>query len=253
MKRKDITKVLICVVITLMVVITLTQSFKTIKSGEVGLKVRFGKIVNSKLNEGLNLKVPFIEKIVSVNIKVQKNELNVEGSTKDMQIVNTTVAVNYRVDGTKADSLYKEVGNEYEEVILDPAIKEAIKTAIAQYNSEEIIVKRSEVSASCLQKISEKTSKYGIVIEDVNLTDFSFSEEYTNAIERKQVAEQELERARLESEKKLVEANAAKEANDLLNKTLTNEVLTQNFIDKWDGHLPETYAGGDIRSIFSIN
>ncbi len=253
MKKNDTLKIIVIVIIALFAIGTLYASFKTIKSGEVGLKVRFGKIVNSKLNEGLNLKVPFIEKIVSVNIKVQKSELQVEGSTKDMQTVNTTVAVNYRVDSEKADNLYREVGNEYEEVILEPAIKEAIKTAIAQYNSEEIIVKRSEVSASCLDKISEKTGKYGIIIEDVNLTDFSFSEEYTNAIERKQVAEQELEKARLESEKRLVEANAAKEANDLLNKTLTSEVLTQNFIEKWDGHLPETYAGGDIRSIFNIN
>ena len=253
MKRNDTLKIGIIVAIVIIAMGTLFASFKTIKSGEVGLKVRFGKIVNSKLNEGLNLKVPFIETIVSVNIKVQKSELAVEGSTKDMQTVNTTVAVNYRVDSEKADNLYREVGNEYEEVILEPAIKEAIKAAIAQYNSEEIIVKRSEVSASCLEKISEKTNKYGIIIEDVNLTDFSFSDEYTNAIERKQVAEQELEKARLESEKKLVEANAAKEANDLLNKTLTDEVLTQNFIEKWDGHLPETYAGGDIRSIFNIN
>ena len=145
MKRNDTLKIGIIVAIVIIAMGTLFASFKTIKSGEVGLKVRFGKIVNSKLNEGLNLKVPFIETIVSVNIKVQKSELAVEGSTKDMQTVNTTVAVNYRVDSEKADNLYREVGNEYEEVILEPAIKEAIKAAIAQYNSEEIIVKRSEV------------------------------------------------------------------------------------------------------------
>lgn len=251
--KKGIMIIFVLPIIGLFGLITIFSSFQTIKSGEVGLKVRFGKIVDSSsLNEGFNLKIPYVEKIVKVNIRVQKSELSVESSTKDLQIINTTIAVNYRIDNNKASQLYKTVGNNYESVVLQPAIKESIKSAIAKYNAEEITVNRAEVSKSCLEAIQDKTSKYGIIIEDFNLTDFSFSDEYTRAIEEKQVAEQKLEKSKLEAETKLIEAEATKKANDLLRQTLTSDVLLKQFIEKWDGKLPETYAGQDILSIFNL-
>ena len=245
-------KIIICVIVGVFLLITLFSSFQTIASGEVGLKVRFGKIVNTSLSEGLNLKIPYIESIVKVNIKVQKSELSVESSTKDMQVVNTTLAVNYRVDSKKASELYRTVGSSYEETVLQPAIKESIKSAIAQYNAEEITTKRAEVSINCLKALQEKVEKYGIIVEDFNLTDFSFSDEYTKAVEEKQVAEQNLEKAKLEAETKIVEAEATKKANDLLKQSLTNELVAKQFIEKWDGHLPTTYAGDDILGMFNI-
>ena len=127
LKEDKIVKLVIFAIIGIFLLITLFCSFQTIKSGEVGLKIRFGKIVDSKLVEGFNFKIPYIEKIVKVNIKVQKSELSVESSTKDMQIINTTIAVNYKVDSTKAVNLYRTVGNDYNSVILQPAIKESIK------------------------------------------------------------------------------------------------------------------------------
>lgn len=245
-------KTIILAVIIVFVLITIFSSFQTIASGEVGLKVRFGKIVDTSLNEGLNLKIPFIEQIQKVNIKVQKVEIPAESSTKDMQIINTTIAVNYRVDASKASSLYRNVGNNYESTVLVPAIQESIKSAIANYNAEEIITKRSEVSKNCLTALQEKVEKYGIIIDNFNLTDLSFSAEYTKAIEDKQVAEQNLERAKLEAEAKVVEATATKRANDLVKQSLTKELIAKQFIEKWDGKLPTTYAGDDILSIFNL-
>ena len=209
-------------------------------------------LVDTSLNEGLNLKIPFIEQIQKVNIKVQKVEIPAESSTKDMQIINTTIAVNYRVDASKASSLYRNVGNNYESTVLVPAIQESIKSAIANYNAEEIITKRSEVSKNCLTALQEKVEKYGIIIDNFNLTDLSFSAEYTKAIEDKQVAEQNLERAKLEAEAKVVEATATKRANDLVKQSLTKELIAKQFIEKWDGKLPTTYAGDDILSIFNL-
>lgn len=246
-------------VVALLVLVTFFSSFSTTESGEVGLRVRFGKIVDNSLTEGVNFKIPYVEKIVKVNIKVQKVELEIESSTKDLQIVNTNVAVNYRVDSKNASELYRTVGNNYEETVLKPAIKESIKTAIAQYTAEEITVNRSDVSKNCLDNIQSKMNKYGIIVEDFNLTDFSFSEEYTKAIEEKQVAEQQvetakqnLEKAKVEAEQKLVEAKAQADANKLLESSLTDEVLVQKFIEKWDGKLPETYAGQDILKMFNL-
>ena len=246
-------KIIIIGVVIIFILVTLLSSIKIIHSGEIGLKVRFGKIVDSSsLSEGINFKIPYVEKIKIVNIKVQKIELEVESSTKDLQLLNTSVAVNYRVDKNKASYLYKSVGGDYEEIVLLPTVKESLKSAIAKYNAEEITVNRAEVSKDCLNAIQTKVEKYGILIEDFNLTDFSFSDEYTKAIEEKQIAEQKLEKAKLEAEQKLIEANATKDANDLLKKTLTDEIIMQEFIEKWDGKLPSTYMGEDILSIFNL-
>ena len=99
---KDNKKMIIIGVITLFVVITILCSFQTIKSGEVGLRVRFGKIIDSNLKEGFNLKLPYIEDIVKVNIKVQKVELTTSAASRDLQDINTKIAVNYRIEADKA-------------------------------------------------------------------------------------------------------------------------------------------------------
>lgn len=240
-------------------IITLFASFKTVKSGEVGLKVRFGKIVGSELNEGLNFKIPFIEKIAKVNIKVQKAELTTESSSKDLQTITTILAVNYKVDSAKAKELYRTVGNSYEETILIPAIQESIKAIISEYTAEQTITLRNEVSDKCLDEIQSKVEKYGIIITDFNIIDLDFSEAYNQAIEEKQVAEQkvltaqqELEKEKIDAEKKIVQAEATRQVNELLNQTITEDILLKQFIEKWDGKLPQTYAGNDILSIFNL-
>lgn len=248
----NVPRIVMTSIIGLFLLITLFSSFSTIKSGEVGLKVKFGKIVDSKLDEGFNFKVPYIEKIVKVNIKVQKAEITTESSTKDLQIVNSTIAVNYRVDSRKAPKLYRTVGNTYEETVLQPAIKESIKSAIAKYNAEEITINRSAVSKDCLEQLQNKVKKYGIIIEDFNLTDFSFTTEYTKAIEEKQVAEQNLEKSKLEAEKKIVEAEATNKANELLKQNVNKEVLQKQFLDKWNGELPKVTSSDNLFDISSF-
>ena len=252
MRNNKTAKIIIRIALGLLIIITLFSSFKTIKSGEVGLKVRFGKIVKTKLNEGLNLKWPYIEKIVKVNIKVQKLVIDTESSSKDLQTIQTEIAVNYRIESSKAINLYREVGSNYEITILDPAIKESVKATLSKFTAEEVITKRGEVSNECLDSLSEKLNKYGITIEDLNIVNLTFSEEYSRAIEEKQVAEQRLAKSKLEAEAKIVEAEATKKANDLMKQSLTDDLLTKQFIEKWDGKLPSTYAGNDILSIFNL-
>lgn len=255
----NVLKVSIFSGIALFIIITIFCSFTIVKSGEVGLKIRFGKIMNTSINEGLNLKIPYLEKIVKVNIKVQKVELETESSSKDLQTIKTILAVNYKIDGERATELYRNVGNSYEETILTPAIQESIKAVISEYTAEQTITKRNEVSDKCLEEIQTKVEKYGISIADFNIIDLDFSEAYNQAIEEKQVAEQkvltaqqELEKTKIEAEKKIVEAEATNKANELLKQNVTDEVLMKQFIEKWNGQLPTTMAGQDIQSIFGI-
>lgn len=240
------------VLLGIFIIVLFFSSFTTVKSGEVGLKVRFGKIVDTQINEGINFKIPFVEKIIRVDVKVQKQEDKVESSTKDMQTINTTTVVNYHVDSTKAPALYKKVGEEYANTVLKPAIKEALKNSIAQYNAEEITLNRSKVSEECLTAIQTKVEKYGIIIDDFNLTDFGFSEEYSKAIEEKQVAEQNLEKAKLDAEAKVVKAQGERDANILLEESLTKEILMEKFIEKWNGELPKVSGGNNIFDISEL-
>jgi len=247
---KENKKLIVIGLISFIVFVTILCSFQTIKSGEVGLRVRFGKIIDSNLKEGLNLKIPYIENIVKVNIKVQKVELNTSAASRDLQDINTEIAVNYRIEENKASSLYKTVGNNYELTILEPVIEESVKSVISKYTAEETITQRSEVSNESLNVLQEKVEKYGIIIDNFNIINLSFSDEYSRAIEEKQVAEQKLATAKLESEAKLVSAEADKKVNDLLKQSLTQELIEKEFISKWDGKLPDTYAGGDLLGIF---
>jgi len=251
-KNMNAKKIILFSILGLFLVITMFASFQTIRSGEVGLRVRFGKIIDSNLSEGFNLKIPYIEKIVKVNIKVQKVELETMAASKDLQDIDIVIAVNYRVEGDSASSLYRTVGNNYEDVILQPAIQESVKSVISKYTAEEVVTSRTEVSENSLKELQSKVLKYGISIESFNIINLTFSEEYSNAIEEKQVAEQKLSTAKLEAEAKIVSAEATKKANDLMKQSLTDELIAKQFIEKWDGKLPSTYAGEDILGIFNI-
>ena len=251
-EKTNVKKIMLFRILGLFILITILSSFTTINSGEVGLRVRFGKIIDSNLTEGLNFKIPYIERIVKVNIKVQKVEVNTTSASKDLQDIKTTLAVNYRVENKSATNLYKTVGNSYEQTILTPAIEESIKSIISKYTAEQTITLRPEVSSECMKELQEKVEKYGIVIDNFNIINLEFSEEYSKAIEEKQVAEQKLATAKLESEAKIVEAEATQKSNELLKQTLTDELIMKEFIDKWDGKLPETYAGDNIMGLFNL-
>ena len=255
--KKGAKKGIIGIIIFVIILIIIFGSFRTINSGEVGVRVRFGKVVTTQMNEGVNFKIPLIEKIVKMNIQVQKVEVETSSASKDLQDVNMKLAVNYRVDGTKATELYKNVGTKYDEVVLQPAIQESIKAVTSQYTAEELITNRSEVSKKCMETLQSKVEKYGLSIDNFNITNFNFSAEFNKAIEEKQVAEQkvltakqELEKSKVEAERKVVEAEAEKKANEMKQQSLTDNVIKEKFIEKWNGQLP-TVTGGN--GIFNIN
>ncbi len=111
-------------------------SVTTINSGEVGIRVRFGKVIEKRTQEGINFTIPFVEKIAKMNVKVQKTEVKTSSSSKDLQEVDMSIAVNYRIDSDRAIELYKTVGTGYETIILEPAIEESIKAVTSKYTAE---------------------------------------------------------------------------------------------------------------------
>lgn len=250
---------IVILLVVILAIILFFSSIRIVRSGEAGIKIRLGKVLKTELNEGVNFKMPFIEKIVKMNVKVQKVEVETESSSKDLQTVNMKLAVNYKIERNKAMDLYKNVGIKYEEIILQPAIQESIKASTSKYTAEELITNRSDVSKTCMQELETKVQKYGLFIDNFNIIDFGFSAEFDKAIEEKQVAEQkvltakqELEREKIKAEEKIVIAEAEKRANELKQQTLTDNIIKEKFIEKWNGELPKVSGNSSIIDINSI-
>lgn len=241
-------------------IIVLISSITTVPTGHVGIKTRFGKVQEDVINEGLNVKAPFIEKIVKIDCRTQKTELENATATKDLQEVTFKIAVNFNITKETANELYKTTGTNYQDIILNPAILESIKAVTAQYTAEELITKRSEVSNKMQETLKEKIENKGFNVVDFNIIDLDFSAEYNQAIEKKQVAEQqakqaqyELEKAKVENEKKIENAKADAEVMRQQNSQITDNTLKlkelevqEKLIEKWNGQLPTTSLGDNI-------
>lgn len=265
---KRIIRWVIIGIVALFLLITLFNSFKTIPTGYVGIKTRFGQVQSTMLNEGINFKIPYVEKIVLMDCRTQKTEYTMEASSKDLQkISNFKVAINYNISKDTANQLYREVGVDYKSIIVEPAIQEAMKATIANYTAEELITKRNEVSAFALESLYDRLQDKGIQLTSLNIIDLSFSKEFDAAVEKKQIVEQqtqqakyELEKAKVENEKKIENAKAEAEVMKQQNAEITDKTLElkrlevqQKLIEKWSGNLPTTMAGSDISNIFSLN
>ena len=255
------------ILVVVFAVIFLSSSFVVIPAGHTGVALTFGKVEDNVLQEGLHFKVPFVQKIVVVDNRIVKLDVNTEAFSKDLQTITTVVAVNYHVGKESSQTVYKNVGMGFEEVLITPAVNEVLKAVTAKYTAVELVSSRAEVSMLLDDGLNEKLNSYGIFINELNIINWDFSEEYINAVEAKQVAEQNLIKTRTEQEQALVIANteaqkrviaAEAEANEI--KVLaeanaeSNRILTESISDlliryqtvaKWDGKLPTVMAGSD--------
>lgn len=266
-KIHKIVKYVLLAIIVIFLIITFFNSFKTIPTGFIGVKTRFGQVQDTMLNEGLNLKIPFIEKIVLMDCRTQKTEYTMEASSKDLQkISNYKIAINYNITKDTANQLYKSVGVDYKNIIVEPAIQSVMKDSVANFTAEELITKRSEVAQFALDRLTEKFQNSGITLTGLDILDLSFSEEFDTAVEQKQIVEQEtqkaqyeLEKARVENQKKIENAQADAEVMAAQNAQITDNYLKlkeienqKAMIEKWNGQLPNTMLNDGINGLFNI-
>ena len=202
-----------------------------------------------------------------MDCRTQKTEYVMEASSKDLQkISNFKVAINYNITKDTANTLYREVGVDYKTIIVEPAIQEAMKATVANYTAEELITKRNEVSAFALEALFNKLNDRGINLTSLNILDLSFSPEFDAAVEAKQIVEQqtqqakyELEKAKVENEKKIENAKAEAEVMKQQNAQITEQTLKlkeleikEKLIDKWNGSYPTTMLSNDVTALFDI-
>ena len=258
-------KVIIPVVAVLAVLIVALNSFVVVEAGHTGVVVTLGAVNEGVLQEGMHLKAPFVQDVVKIDNRIRKLEVTTEAFSKDLQSVDTVLAINYRVDTSKSYSIYKNIGADYENVLVVPAVNEVLKAITATYTAEESVTNRALISEGLIVGLNEKLNDIGLYVTDVNIIDFDFSDAFINAIEEKQVAQQQLLKAETEKQTKItnaqadaeavkIKANAEAEANETISKSLTNQVIENKKIEKWNGELPRVQGGsGPIVDIGSVD
>ena len=257
MNKKVLTTVVIAAVVVALIAIVGLNCVTIVKAGHTGVVVTLGKVNENVLQEGLHVKAPFVQQVVMIDNRITKLEVDTEAFSKDLQTVQTTLAINYRVDTSKSYSIYKNIGKDYETVLVVPAVNEVLKATTALYTAEESVTNRSLISEGLVNGLNEKLNEIGLYVTDVNIVNYDFSEAYINAIEEKQVAQQKLLKAETEkqtiitnaeaeAEALKIKAQAEAEANAILSASITSELVEYNKIEKWDGSLPQVTGGSTI-------
>lgn len=200
---------------------------RIVPTGTVGVKTSFG-VVSGRANEGFNLIAPW-EEIIPMDTKIQKQSFTaLTASTKDAQsITNINIDVNYNLNPDKADQVYSTVGEEYQDKLIAPLLTQFIKDRLALYNAESLVTERNKIVDDITTQLQENLKEYGVNVVAVSLVNYDFSADFSAALERKAVAEKEIETAKNNQEKAKVEA----ETNRIKTEQLTEAVLMEKLID----------------------
>ncbi len=240
----------VLVAVVTFTVLAAINSIVLINAGSVGVVTRFGAVTGVNFDQGIHTKAPFIEGVTTFDVRTQKDQVDASAASKDLQTVNATVAVNYHLEAKSASTVYKEVGTHYKERIIDPAVQESFKFTTAQFTAEELITQRESVKVKAREFLKERMAKFHIIVDEFNIVNFDFSPAFNAAIEQKQVAQQNVEKAKrdleritVEAQQKVAEARGTAESQALLRPNLTPEYLNYLAVQKWNGVLPQATNG----------
>jgi len=261
---------------------------RTVPTGYTGILTTFGKVEDVELSSGVHVKSPF-QRIVRMDNRTQKAEVKTQTFSSDIQQVDVQMSINYSIDQSTARNLYKTVGKEYYDKIVLPRILENTKAVFARYTAEALVSNRHTLSTEIHARLSADVSPYGVTISSFAVEDIDFTDAFTNAVEAKQVAQQnkltaETQQAQktMEQEqiakRRIIDANAAaeeakiqaeadlevtkiqadaaeyaglKEAakNKAVSEWLSKDLLGYYYIQKWDGKLPNFLMGDSSDNI----
>ena len=244
-------KVIIQGTIAFILVILIFGSFGTVGAGERGVLLQFGAVQDKIFGEGLYFKIPFVQKVVKIDVRIQKDEVAASAASKDLQIVTSRIALNYHLDPDSVNIIWQEVGSAYNTRIIAPSIQEAVKAESAKFTAEELITKREEVKEKIKANLAIRLSERSIIVDEFNIIDFEFSPAFNIAIEAKVTAEQlklkaerDLQRIESEADQKIADAVGKAEAIRIEAVALRQnpQVVELRWIEKWDGKVP-TYWG----------
>lgn len=235
--------------------ISFFSSCTVVDSGHRGVVTHMGKVQEGVLDEGVHFTAPFVTYVHELSVRTTKNIVKADSASKDLQPINVDLALNWHLDATKVNTIFQSIGDEEAvmENIISPASNEAFKAASARYSAAEILAKREQLKQEVDVALAGRLKKYGVILDDLSIVEIKFTEDFMNAVEAKQVAEQEAQKAkyvadqaRAMADAKVNEARGKAEAQRMLNITLTSQILTLQAIEKWDGHFPQVMGAGTL-------
>jgi len=241
-------------------VIIFAKPWAQVGPGQRGVVLYFGAVQENVLGEGLHFRIPVMQEVVIMDVKVQKVVTDTVAASADLQDVTSSIALNYHLVPDKANIVYQTIGAYYKERIIDPAILEVVKAVSATYTAEALITKRPQVSEAMRISLMDRLKEYNIAVDAFSIVAFSFSKVFAEAIEAKQTAEQlalkarrDLERVKIEAEQKVTAARAEAESLRLQRANISADLIelrrveaNLKAIEKWDGILPQVVGTGGV-------
>jgi len=251
---------IVLIIVAILLFFLILSPFVQVGAGERGVVLNFGAVQDEVLNEGLHFRMPIMQRVAIIDVKVQKAVTDATSASADLQDVTSSVALNYHVVPDKANVVYQTIGVEFKERIIDPAIQEVMKAVSARYTAEELITKRAAVSEAMRANLAERLLPNNIAVDAVSIVAFSFSKVFTEAIEAKQTAEQlalkakrDLDRIKIEAEQKVTAAKAEAESLRLQRANISPDLIelrkieaNLKAIEKWNGILPQVTGAGAV-------
>ncbi len=270
-------------IVLLFLAFTVVNCFHAVPPGHRGVVVTLGKVKELNLGEGLQFKLPYVQKIVDMKVMLEKEEIQESAASSDLQEITTTLTVHFNVMPSHAWIVYQTMRQDYHGLLLRPVIQEDLKATTAKFTAEELVTTRSELVTKLTEKLRESLLPYGIYVQTVNFVDFQFSAALREAIESKVTAEQDALKAKnilvrigyeaqqkviqaeadrnatiiaaegdarrveiaaiAEAFKVITEANAVAEAIQLITDQMTPEYAQYLHLMQWDGKYPSTMLG----------
>ena len=268
-EKKALASLALVLAVVLCVGALVLSCVQTVPTGHTGVVTTFGRVENTTLDSGVHFVLPW-QNVVKMDNRVQKQTVDLACFSSDIQEVNLTYTINYQIKKSDAQTIYRTIGEDYYQTVIQPCITESVKVVTARYTAEQLVGKRNELAGAIEVDLAEKLLSYNIELVSTSIENMDFTNAFTDAVEAKQVAQQNKLRAETEAEQKVIEAKAAAEvrkvnadaaayellakaeaeaeANRKISESLTQELINYTYAQSWNGKLPTVMTGGDSSS-----
>ncbi|HYT45489.1 MAG TPA: prohibitin family protein, partial [Methylomirabilota bacterium] len=256
-------KIVTAIVTVIVIFVVMSESVVVVQAGHRGVVLYVGAVENRVLGEGVHFIVPFAEQVIQLEVRTLKFQADASAASNDLQEVQTTIALNYHISPSQANLIYQQLGVDYADRIIAPTIQESVKASVAKFNAEELITKRAIAKAVIAQTIGNTLSARDIVVETIFITDFAFSQAFSNQIEAKVVAFQKylteqnnLKAIQVVANQTVVQAQAAARSNIAKagGESQAIKIITEQLkqspqylqwlsINRWNGQMPYALGG----------
>jgi prohibitin 2 len=265
--------VIIAAMVTFIIIIfVISESVVIVQAGHRGVVLYIGAVENRVLGEGVHFVIPFAEQVIPLEVRTLKYQAEATAASNDLQQVQTVIALNYHLNPADVNKVYQQLGPDYADRVIAPTIQESVKASVAKYNAEELITKRAIVKDVIANTIRNSLSAKDIVVETIFITDFKFSEAFSNQVESKVVAfqkylteqnnlraiqviaNQTVVQAEAQAKANVAKANGESQAIKVITQQLRQnpQYLQWQSINKWNGQMPYSLGNGGGLPFFQL-